>query len=408
MPSNQPDFFKVSCPVIVHPQLRWNAIWGRPQQILSRVSRRYPVLYVEPPLFEESLESRYETRVVRNCPDVTIVQMYFPVSRCNVSMWIEAEQRRLLRLAMRLPLQNKFENGVRWFLDPMSFNIFNSPADRGVIVYDCLCEAAQMRGASYQTAMREPELLARASLVFAGSRALQREKSRFADNCHFVGSGVDAAHFGAALDAQTPVPHDTAHLAGAPLLGYFGTIDERLDFELLAKIADENPTWTIAMIGPIARVEEYEMPQRDNILWLGAREYSQLPAYAKCFDACLLPFVQNETTQCLNPTQTLEYMAAGKPILATALPELQSAFAGALYLASSHDDFLAQSRQAISHPDSAMIESGVARAGNNSWEAAALQIEHRLAETILQNQAARSCARLPIRPMSTARNAFAQ
>jgi glycosyltransferase involved in cell wall biosynthesis len=193
----------------------------------------------------------------------------------------------------------------------------------------------------------------------------------------------------------------------APRLGYFGTIDERLDFALLEKLADANPTWNITLIGPIERVEDDEMPQRANIHWLGAREYSRLPAYAKSFDACLLPFACNQATQFLNPTQTLEYLASGKPVISTALPEVQTAFAGALYLAHSHDDFLAQCRAALCHPDTAMLQSGLARANDNSWEAAVAKIETHLGDALLQNRLSRSGVRMPIRPMSPPRNAFA-
>lgn len=403
--SNQPDSLGVTHPpIIVHPRLRWDSIWGRSQQILSRLSRRHPVLYVEPPLFENSIESRYETRVVRACPDVTIVQMYFPVSRQHVSLWLEAEQRRLLRLAMNLALEGKFAGGVRWFLDPLSFNIFNSPSDTGVIVYDCHNEAAQVRDASYQTSMREAELLARADLVLTSSRALEREKSRFAHECHFVSGGVEAAHFGAAFEAQTPTAQDISQLA-APILGYFGTIDERLDFALLETIAAANPDWNLVLIGPIERLDEDEFPQRENIHFLGAREYSQLPEYAQSFDACLLPFLQTEATSFLLPTQTLEYLATGKPIIATALPELQADFAGALYLANTHDDFLKQCRAAFSHRDTPMLQSGLMRANENPWDKAVAQIQNHLDDAVLGNQIKVS-ARMPLRPMATNRKAF--
>ena len=107
-----------------------------------------------------------------------------------------------------------------------------------------------------------------------------------------------------------------------PVLGYFGVVDERLDYELLARLADAFP----------ARLGRLRRPVREGgssraaaavehpLAWPAAVRRSA--AYVKGFDVCLMPFALNEATEFINPTKTLEYMAAGKPIVSTAVPDV--------------------------------------------------------------------------------------
>src|SRR5262249_32758901 len=127
---------------------------------------------------------------------------------------------------------------------------------------------------------RERELLARANVVFTGGRKLFESKSRYNDNCHFYGCGVEWEHFGQALDENTKIAPEMKNIP-RPVLGYFGVVDERMDYPLLEKLADANPNWSVAMVGPTLKVEEKTMPQRPNLHWLGQQPYSILPAFCK-------------------------------------------------------------------------------------------------------------------------------
>src|SRR5207249_11942557 len=133
--------------------------------------------------------------------------------------------------------------------------------------------------------------LKRADVVFTGGRKLFEAKSQFNSNCHFYGCGVDVAHFGSARKEQTEVPAELGQMSKA-ILGYFGVVDERMDYELIAKLADSNPQWSIAMIGPVMKVDAASLPKRANLHWLGQQPYEKLPAFCKEFDVCLMPFAQ--------------------------------------------------------------------------------------------------------------------
>jgi UDP-galactopyranose mutase len=87
-------------------------------------------------------------------------------------------------------------------------------------------------------------------------------------------------------------------------LGFYGVIDERIDFGLLATAADARPEWSIVMVGPLAKLREGELPQRPNIFYLGPKPYGELPDYLAGWDAGLMPFAINEATRFISPTKT--------------------------------------------------------------------------------------------------------
>ncbi len=241
-------------------------------------------------------------------------------------------------------------------------------------VYDCMDELSQFKGAPSSIGARERELLSLADVVFTGGRKLFDSKSRFHDNCHFYGCGVDAPHFGKAREKLTGIPADIAQLK-KPVLGYFGVVDERMDYELIAKLADANPNWSVVLIGPAIKVDPRQFPQRANLHWMGGREYKDLPAYCKAFDVCLMPFAMNEHTEFINPTKSLEYMAGGRTIVSSAVPDVVSNFGSIVKVAQSHEEFISLCHQEVGRPDSHAIARGLAMASQNSWESIVSKLE---------------------------------
>ena len=153
-----------------------------------------------------------------------------------------------------------------------------------------------------------------------------------------------------AREQTTGVPEAIASL-GKRVMGYYGVIDERLDYELLAKLAAAFPDVALVMIGPAVKVDPRELPKAPTIHWLGQRKYEELPAHLKGFDVALMPFALNEATEFINPTKTLEYMAAAKPVVSTAVSDVLHHFADAAEVGMSHDDFIAAVGRALQKPD---------------------------------------------------------
>jgi glycosyltransferase involved in cell wall biosynthesis len=369
-------------PIIVHCHLCWDWVWQRPQQFLSRLSQRHEILVVETvgpdptlavPLARFSKPEKYS--------NITILRLQFPSWRWDDGKYVDAERRRIVQEFLAGPLAGRFENAIQWFYDPMAVPAFAGQMGEILTVYDCMDELSKFRGAPPEIVERESQLLARADVVFTGGRKLLESKSRFNQNCHFYGCGVDGDHFGGAREARTQVPAALAAIK-KPILGYFGVVDERIDYDLLAKLADANSDWSVAIIGPVLKVDPASLPQRTNLHWLGQQQYADLPAFCKGFDVCLMPFALNESTEFINPTKALEYMATGRMIVSTAVPDVVTNFGSVAKISSDTEDFVSLCRQAIQVPDQKAIARGLQMAADNSWEAIVTRLEGHIADAL--------------------------
>lgn len=366
-------------PIVVHCHLCWDWVWQRPQQFLSRLSRRHRVLFVETVGPDPELVTPLaRLRNAPEAPGVSILRVQFPSWRWDDAAFVDAERRRIVQEALRGPLAGQFEDPVQWFYDPMAITAFAGQLGEAAIVYDCMDELSQFRFAPPELKKRERELLKRADVVFTGGRRLFESKQKHNPNCHFYGCGVDVAHFGKARDEQTAVAPDVAALP-QPVLGYIGVIDERIDYELLANLADAEPSWSIAMVGPVLKVDESMLPRRPNLHWLGRRDYADLPAVAKGFQVCLMPFALNEATEFINPTKSLEYMATGRMIVSSAVPDVVANFGSVVKVAGSHDAFIDACREGVRQPDEAAIRQGLEMAAANTWENIVAKLEEHVA-----------------------------
>ncbi len=378
-----------SFPIIVHCHLRWDFVWQRPQQFLSRLSKKHRVLFVEGPRLHKTEDPpRFELKNSPDYPNVTIMQIFLPASRFQDGVWVDAQRRRLVEEAIRGPLKGRFERSVQWFYDPMAVEAHLGQHGAIATVYDCMDELAQFKSPPAGLVERERRLLRAADVVFAGGRKMRESKARFNSNAHFYGCGVDVMHFGKARLSATEIPADIAHLKG-PILGYFGVVDERLDYQLIEKLAAAHPNWQIAMIGPVAKVDPADFPRADNIHWLGGRDYSELPAYTKAFDLALMPFALNEATEYINPTKALEYMATATPIISTPVPDVVSNFASVVKISSDSDDFVAHCGSQIELVDQVAVERGLKMALDNTWEAIVSKLEKHVEEALARKSAHR-------------------
>ena len=381
------DSASSSFPIIVHSHLGWDWVWQRPQQFHSRLSKRHPILFVEGPIPSDEVKtSRVTLREISDYPNIVVLQMEIPASRFwNDGAWVDAERRRLVQSVLEGPLGRTFENPVQWFYDPMAVSAFLGHMDEAAVVYDCMDELSKFKGAHPELGKRERELLNAADVVFAGGPKMAKSKKRYNSNCYSFGCGVDIKHFGKARHGATRIPQDVAHFSGS-VLGYIGVVDERLDYELLAKLADHDPGWEIVIVGPHAKVDPADFPRRRNLHFLGGRDYSQLPSYAKAFDVCMMPFARNEATEFINPTKALEYMATATPIVSTDVEDVVLQFSDVVTIATSHQEFIAGCERSIERPNAARIEAGLKLARNNSWESIVAQLEKHVEDVLTSTE----------------------
>jgi UDP-galactopyranose mutase len=330
--------------LVAFSHLRWGFVWQRPQHLLTRFAREMPVVVVEEPEYHlQGADVR-----VRHDHGVTVVTPLLP--------WTDERHgfgdhvnRRISRVVE--PFVRPGTNPILWYYTPMALGAEPATVRPRLTVYDAMDDLASFRAAPPELRRREARLLSTVDLVFAGGPTLYRQRRDMHPSVHCFPSGVEAAHFASRTKASPP---EGLADQGRPILGYYGVIDERLDLDLLAEVADLRPDWTIALIGPVAKIDEDTIPVRDNIVRFGQQAYDDLPAFLACFDVALMPFARNEATRAISPTKTLEYLAGGKPVVSTPITDVMALYGDAVEIASTGEEFVAAAESVLnrtSHAD---------------------------------------------------------
>ena len=298
--------------IICLSHLRWDFVYQRPQHLLSRCAREQRVFFVEEPIFGAS-------------------NPYLDLSRRDKNLWVvvpqlphgltEAEVIALQQslLIDHLFLENTITDYILWYYTPMAMP-FTRHLEPVAIIYDCMDELSSFKNAPYALKQYEAELFERADLVLTGGFSLYEAKQHLHPNVHPFPSSIDVSHFGKARRVietswdQVAIPR--------PRLGFCGVIDERMNLDLLAGVADARPEWQLVLVGPVVKIDPEELPYRENIHYLGGKSYQELPAYLSGWDIAMLPFAHNESTKYISPTKTPEYLAAGLPTVSTSIQDV--------------------------------------------------------------------------------------
>ncbi len=367
--------------IIVFSHLRWNFVYQRPQHLLSRLAKHYQIVFIEEPVpngddFLEHLRPAPNVEVLR--PHVASTTPGFHDDHLPV---LQSQLAEFIR-------ERGIDDYLVWFYTPMALPLANGLKPRAVI-YDCMDELSGFMHAPRQLIQRENALYQLADLVLTGGPSLYRSKRERHGNVHCFSSSVDAVHF--APVAGSPMPdHPAQESVPHPRLGYCGVIDERIDLDLIAAIADAHPAWQIVMVGPVVKINAERLPQRSNIHWLGQQSYDDLPQFMAGWDVCLLPFALNDATRFISPTKTLEYMAAERPAVSTRIRDVAEPYGHVVAIADTALEFIdacaamlaeLDAQKAVRVQEMRRILSGT------SWDATADAI-HLLIEALPANIAA--------------------
>ncbi len=215
------------------------------------------------------------------------------------------------------------------------------------IVYYCVDDFTNWPGVDADVARRmEAELLEVAAGVIATSANLAATRRPRRGVTEVLPHGVDVAHFARASDPDTVAFPGVKR--GRPVLGYLGLLDERMDVDLIARAAKRRPDWDFVFVGPTDRAPDPRL-SRDNVRLLPAVPYDALPSVLAAFDVALLPYARNELTRSINPLKLREYLASGRPVVATSLPEV-AACAPEVRLADDVDAFEREVDEALRGP----------------------------------------------------------
>jgi len=329
--------------------LRWDGVWQRPHHLLTRLAGQLPVIVVEEPY-----AAAVDHDEVRRAGNLSVIR---PLRRRG---WREP-----LIDAQAIATAHELVGSRRcgaWLYTPMMSELIDAFA-AAPIVYDAMDDLANFDFAPRGMREREAALLARADVVFAGGRTLYENRRSYGAKVHCVPSGVEVTRFGADVG-----PHPLTAMLNAPVCAYVGVIDERLDYELIAALADAFPRGHVVLAGPVVKVDPALLPQRANVHYTGRLPYTALPSLLAGVDVALMPFAINRATASISPTKTLEYFAAGRPVVSTPIADVVADYGDIAYIANGSTAFVAAVKAALAVPLE-RIERGVAVAATHTWEA---------------------------------------
>ncbi|HWO23851.1 MAG TPA: glycosyltransferase [Kofleriaceae bacterium] len=253
-------------------------------------------------------------------------------------------------------------------------------------VYYCVDEWATFTNLDAEATRRaERRLLEKVDITFATSRALAAAKRAACPHTYHAPHGVDHALFAQALDEATPIPEDLAALPG-PRLGFYGTLRDFIDFELIAEVARRRPDWSIALIGQ-QLCDLSALGDLPNVHLLGQKPHHQLPAYCKGFDVGLIPYRIDDRVRFVNPLKLREYLSAGVPVVATPMEEVQP-LAHLCHVAGTAEATVAAIEAALAEGDPAERRARSETMVKETWVGRVRQIARAIDELDLDRHAA--------------------
>jgi glycosyltransferase involved in cell wall biosynthesis len=222
----------------------------------------------------------------------------------------------------------------------------------------------------------EPLLIAKSDICVANSTYLTDYCRKYNENSFYVGQGCELEIF---TCFEGTVPKDISNIS-KPMLGYVGALQSiRLDISLLIEIAQKKPEWNIVLVGP--EDEEFKASKLHtfpNVYFTGSRQPEQLPAYINAFNVCLNPQLINEVTIGNYPRKIDEYLAMGKPVVATKT-DAMSIFENFVYLGKSSEDYIYLIEKAMNKNSEQLQEQRKLFASTHSWENSVKEIYNALA-----------------------------
>lgn len=256
------------------------------------------------------------------------------------------------------------------FDSPIIINAFNPALGRQwarkfnekILVYYCYDEISAAPWIKAHGSREEKAFMQVADMIITSSTQLQKTKSAFNSHCYTVKNGVNYELFGR-KNAHPAFVHPDAH----PIVGYLGSVDDRLDYQLLQTLIKDNQDKHFLFVGRTNSKEgEYTLSQFDNVTLAGPQPIHQLPNWVASFDVGTIPFEKNKLTASIYPLKINEYLAQGKPVVTTSFSDLTD-FESNIIIADEPADFKAAINHAMLQNQAQCIEKRRAVAQENSW-----------------------------------------
>jgi glycosyltransferase involved in cell wall biosynthesis len=256
------------------------------------------------------------------------------------------------------------------FNDPFFLN--QIPKDITPIrsVYYCTDKFAEVAYFKKHGAQMEETCMRNYDLTFCTSSELTRFAAEFSTKVHFLPNGADTVLFNKAFVEKLEKPTEIQCIH-TPIIGYTGSIDHRTDFELLRKLALDNQDKTLVFVGPIQTDEHIKagLDKMKNVLFVGAKQITEIPNYHQYFDCAILPFLKTKFTKSIYPLKINEYLAAGLPVIAINFSDDIKSFSHVAYIEDTHEGFLHAVGFALKENTPEKVKERMSVASQNSWTA---------------------------------------
>ena len=237
-------------------------------------------------------------------------------------------------------------------------------------IYTCIDDMKEEEYTAKHGARLEEEAMRNADIAFVTSHNLKRLKKHLNPHTHILHNAVDISIFEKALNKKLPRPQELEGIKGK-IIGYTGNINGyRLNYPLFKKVATEHPDKTLVIVGPL-NSEDYKQHGLDkmpNVVFTGGKNIKELPAFLQHFDITIIPFLLNKLTASIYPLKINEYLAAGKPVVATNFSEDIRSFANDIYIAKNEDEFVKLISKGMAENNEEKIARRSATAKKNTWK----------------------------------------
>jgi teichuronic acid biosynthesis glycosyltransferase TuaH len=362
--------------VVIVAGTSWDGIFNSERHVALQLARRGPVLWVDPqisclsPLRDRTaLKALREERLRRVAPNIMrLTPVTVPgVSRPVLRELAARQARRAVRRAVDR-LGGRVHSVVVASLNDMLGAV--PGAQRVFYGTDDFVAGAKLMGTDPRWFERmERRQLELADVVIAISPELREKWSAHHDDIAVVPNGCDAEHFATA--DRAPLPADV-ELEG-PIAGFVGHMSERIDLDMLEAVADTGVS--LLLVGP--RQPTFEIAKMDalfarpNVQWVGPKAFDELPSYLRVVDVGLTPYRQSAFNRASVPLKTLEYLAAGRPVVASDLPAHRRLDTAHVTLARTPAEFAERTRERLLAPDRSGAAARRALGARHSWAARA-------------------------------------
>lgn len=362
--------------IVCFCHLRWNFVHQRPQHLMGRFAKKSRVFFVEEPVYYAGPDKLNIEHPQKN---VWTVVPYLNESTRGT----EADQRQISLFANLFKSQ-QINNYIFWYYTPLALSVSQGFKPK-MTVYDCMDELSAFKFAPAELKQKEKELMQKADVVFTGGKSIYQSKKHLHDYIFCFPSSIDKEHF---MQARTVTeePADQAHIPH-PRIGFYGVVDERFDLELLDKVSESRRDWQFVIIGPVVKIDPSSLPQRENIHYLGAKGYQELPHYLSGWDIATCPFARNESTRYISPTKTPEYLAGGKPVISTAIKDVIDTYGknSLVHIIDTPEEFIACAEKELAQKEKSAWMQEVdyflmEDSWDNTWESMLSLIKHKFVQ----------------------------